>query len=186
MYGFRLVSKAQVSQWWTADAPKVFSSKTVKRSVKGSEKFMKRSILEGSPFLDSDHLIIDCSVIIVNDPLVVETEMPSDVVLPASELSKDFGNLLVSKEGTDVIFTVKGKSFPAHRIVLSARSPVFKEEFCGPWREKEALCIAVEDIEPTIFRAVLNFIYTDDLIPMEEYDDREKSQIVHHLLSAAD
>ena len=188
VYAFRLkTTSVLVSQWSCVDEPKIFIPESTRRCVSSKERFVERRYLEASPFLESDHLVIECSIIILKDPLVVsETETTSEIVLPPSELSKDFEKLLESKEGSDVTFSVKGEYFPAHRIVLAARSPVFMAELCGPWREKEELCITVEDMEPTAFKALLQYIYTDNFLPMEDYDDKDKKEIVYHLLRVAD
>lgn len=58
-----------------------------------------------------------CAIMVVS-----EGSVP---VLP-SDLGKQLGRLLDSKDGTDVSFNIDGEIFYAHRTVLSARSPVFK------------------------------------------------------------
>lgn len=186
VYAFRLKTLVLVSQWSSVQEPKIFKQEIAKRCVSSIEKFVERGYLEASPYLESDNLVIECSIIILKDPLVTETEATSEIVLPPSEMAKDFEKLLESKQGADITFSVKGEYFLAHRIVLAARSPVFMAELCGQWKEKESLCITVEDMEPTAFKALLQYIYTDNFLPMEEYDDNEKKEIVHHLLQAAD
>ncbi|CAL4997577.1 unnamed protein product [Urochloa decumbens] len=186
IYAFRLKTMVLVSPWSSVEEPKVFKPEGTKRCVSSIEKFVERGYLEASQFLESDHLVIECSIIILKDPLVSDSDTTSGIVLPPSDLSKDFKKLLESKTGADVTFSVKGEDFPAHRIVLAARSPVFMAELCGPWREKEALCITVEDMEPTAFKALLQYIYTDNFLPLEGCDDNDKKEIVHHLLRAAD
>ncbi|KAF8655396.1 hypothetical protein HU200_061137 [Digitaria exilis] len=186
IYAFRLKNTVHQSEWSSVEEPTVFNSESIRRRISNMEKFLERSHLEESSFLESDNLVIECSIIILKKHLVSDAETTSETVLPPSELSKDFEKLLESKQGSDVTFSVKGESFLAHRIVLAARSPVFMAELCGPWKEKEALCITVEDMEPNAFKALLQYIYTDRFLPSEEYDDNDKRDIVHHLLQAAD
>jgi speckle-type POZ protein len=47
-------------------------------------------------------------------------------------------------------------------------------------------CIMIEDIQPAIFKAMLDFIYTDSLPAMDALDADEKDAMVKHLLVAAD
>jgi speckle-type POZ protein len=61
---------------------------------------------------------------------------------------------------SDVIFKVGGSEFPAHKIVLAARSEVFKAMFQHATKEKSTNHVEIEDIEPEIFKELLRFIYT--------------------------
>nr|CAB3483558.1 unnamed protein product [Digitaria exilis] len=47
--------------------------------------------------------------------------------VPASDNGRHLGVLLDSKDDCDVSFIVDGEAFSAHRAVLAARSPMFKE-----------------------------------------------------------
>ena len=49
--------------------------------------------------------------------------------IPESNLGQQFGELLEDVENADVTFDVSGENFHAHRVVLAARSPVFKSMF---------------------------------------------------------
>ena len=90
----------------------------------------------------------------------------------------------------DVTFHVGGETFTAHRCVLAARSPVFMAELFGPWIENAAAtgtCVRIDDMEPTVFRALLHFIYTDTLPELKEGDDGgDKVAVAQGLLGAAD
>lgn len=67
--------------------------------------------------------------------------------------------LLVSYEWSDCCFTVCGKKFKAHKLILGISSPVFEAMFYGPLSTNEEIIIT--DIEPKIFQLLLNYIYTD-------------------------
>ncbi|XP_046648372.1 speckle-type POZ protein B-like [Daphnia pulicaria] len=64
---------------------------------------------------------------------------------------------------SDVIFKVGGSEFPAHKIILAARSEVFYAMFQHPTKEKSTNHVEIEDIEPEIFKELLRFIYTGRL-----------------------
>ncbi|KAL6659088.1 hypothetical protein ACP70R_003128 [Stipagrostis hirtigluma subsp. patula] len=66
------------------------------------------------------------------------------------------------------------------------RSSVFKAELYGPLRYGEGRFIAIEDMQPAVFKALLHFIYTDSLPSMDDLDQDENKEIVKNLLVAAD
>lgn len=69
--------------------------------------------------------------------------------------------LLISYEWSDCCFSVSGKDFKAHKLILCISSPVFEAMFYGPLSSSD--CVVVPDIEPDIFQQLLNFIYTDKI-----------------------
>ena len=82
-----------------------------------------------------------------------------------------------------MIFSVRGETFPAHKIVLATRSPVFKAQLYGKMKETKARCVTVEDMQPDVFKSLLNFIYTDALpVFDDDIDDNDYSEIIKHLL----
>lgn len=74
--------------------------------------------------------------------------------MPPTNINEHFGQLLESGEGTDVSFDVDGEIFSAHKLVLAARSPVFRAQLLGPMKDQNAQCIKVEDILPPVFKVV--------------------------------
>ncbi|KAF8722838.1 hypothetical protein HU200_021967 [Digitaria exilis] len=94
----------------------------------------------------------------------VSTQDTPVIVVPPSDMHRHFGELLSSKEGADVKFRVRKKTFSAHRSVLAARSPVFKKALLGPMKEGTTTsAIPIDDMEADVFEALLTFMYTDDL-----------------------
>lgn len=68
--------------------------------------------------------------------------------------------MLKDEETVDVTFSVGDQLFHAHRFMLAARSPVFRAELFGPLEENATgRHIKIHDMEPTIFRALLRFIF---------------------------
>lgn len=110
----------------------------------------------------------------------------SEMQVPPSNLSSHFGKLLLEENGADLTFSVGGESFAAHKIILAARWPVFEAELYGQMKEREDQCIIVEDMQPGVFKALLHFIYTDSLPCVDDLGDDDYSEMIRHLLVAAD
>ncbi|GAB2266437.1 BTB/POZ and MATH domain-containing protein 1 [Dionaea muscipula] len=157
-------------------------------SMWGYKNFIKRKDLEPSDFLKDDCLLIRCTVGVVKTHR--ETFRLSTISIPPSNIGKHFGLLLESAEKTDVNFEVDGQIFSAHKLVLAARSPVFRAQLFGPMKEKNMQCIKVEDMEVPVFKALLHFIYWDNLPDMQELaginSKGASTLMAQHLLAAAD
>nr|GMD68973.1 BTB/POZ and MATH domain-containing protein 2-like [Ipomoea batatas]GMD72995.1 BTB/POZ and MATH domain-containing protein 2-like [Ipomoea batatas] len=111
------------------------------------------------------------------------------ISVPPSDIGLHFGQLLESGKGTDVNFEVNGETFAAHKLVLSARSPVFRAQLFGPMKDQNT-SIEVEDMEAPVFKALLHFIYWDVLPDMEELTGMNSmwasTLMAQHLLAASD
>ncbi|GMH18806.1 hypothetical protein Nepgr_020647 [Nepenthes gracilis] len=157
-------------------------------SMWGYKRFIKRAYLDSSDYLKDDCLLIKCIVGVVKS----HTEAPKvpSIPLPPSDIGEQFGQLLESKERTDVNFEVDGQIFAAHKLVLAARSPVFRAQLFGPMKEKSMQCIKIDDMEAPVFKALLHFIYWDDLPDMLELaglnSKGASTLMAQHLLAAAD
>ncbi|KAL7200614.1 hypothetical protein ACSBR1_032523 [Camellia fascicularis] len=157
-------------------------------SMWGYKRFFKRTLLETSDYLKDDCLSVSCSVGVVRS----HTEGPKiySTPVPPSDIGQHFGQLLETGKGTDVNFEVNGEMFAAHKLVLAARSPVFKAQLFGPMKDQNTQCIKVEDMEAPVFKALLHFIYWDALPDMEELTGLNLkwacTLMSQHLLAAAD
>ncbi|GFX38473.1 TD and POZ domain-containing protein 4 [Trichonephila clavipes] len=60
----------------------------------------------------------------------------------------------------DVELKTKTRTFPAHKYVLSARSPVFKAMFTNDMRERNSECVNIEDMSDDTINRMLVYIYT--------------------------
>ncbi|KAF8685272.1 hypothetical protein HU200_044065 [Digitaria exilis] len=149
----------------------------------GIDKFIPRAALERS-YIDGDSFRIRCDVTVVKDIRVETTVTNSGDEPPSPDLGQNLGELLDSQLGADVEFMVGDEVFMAHRIVLAARSSVFKAELYGQMKEKYRMtCIQIDDMDPRVFKAMLRFIYTDKF---PKVDKDEKIVMAQHLLVAAD
>ncbi|CAL4941865.1 unnamed protein product [Urochloa decumbens] len=144
----------------------------------GFYNFVRHAWLEASPHLVDDGFSIRCDVFVYSEDAAAAP--------PPPELSRHLGGLLASGDGADVAFKVggDGETFRAHRCVLAARSPVFRAELLGPMKEGNAdSVVEVGDMDPEVFRVLLEFVYTDVL---PEMGREEEAAMCQHLLVAAD
>lgn len=157
-------------------------------SMWGYKRFFRRNLLETSDYLKDDCLSVQCIVGVVKS----HTEGPKIYSIPVlpSDIGQHFGQLLESGKGTDVNFEVSGEIFAAHKLVLAARSPVFRAQLFGPMKDQNTQRIKVEDMEPPVFKALLHFIYWDALPDMAELTGVNSkwasSLMSQHLLAASD
>jgi len=184
LYHLRLVHHAGApwSVGWR-DAPTLFTTMDASRYGSGWESYksISRRDMEASGHIHDDRIVIECDITVIKEPQVAEAA----VVVPPSDLSVSFGKLLESEDGADVKFIAQGEVFPAHKIVVATRSPVFKAQLYGPVGEGNRECITIEDMQAPVFKALLHFIYTDSLPAVEDIDSNEK-EMMKHLLVAAD
>ncbi|KAK1437266.1 hypothetical protein QVD17_03055 [Tagetes erecta] len=157
-------------------------------SMWGYKRFFRRSVLESSDYLKDDCLQIHCCVGVVGSHM--EGPKTYSIYVPPSDIGQHFGQLLECGKGSDVSIEVKDETFLAHKLVLAARSPVLRAQLFGPMRDQNSGCIKVEDIEPPVFKALLHFMYWDNLPNMEELTGLNtkwaSTLMFQHLLAAAD
>eukprot|EP00250_Pteridium_aquilinum_P000425 c10466_g1_i1 orf=503-1765(-) len=157
-------------------------------SMWGYKRFFKRAVLETSDYIKDDTLALTCTVGVV----VSSTQGPKlySIAVPESNMGIHFGELLDSGVNIDITFEVDGERFPAHKLVLAARSPVFKAQLFGVMREKDSGVIQVKDIEAPVFKAMLYFMYRDCLPEENELSGSSSpatcTMMAQHLLAAAD
>uniref|UniRef100_I1QUQ9 BTB domain-containing protein n=1 Tax=Oryza glaberrima TaxID=4538 RepID=I1QUQ9_ORYGL len=161
----------------------------------GYYAFWKKDELESSGRIVDDVLTIRCDVGVVGryataktDAAAAAASVASSVHVPPADLGHQLGALRSRAVGADVTFQVGAGSgarrFGAHRCVLAARSPVFEAELYGPMVERDAgRVIRIDDMDPQVFDALLDFMYTDALPGMRKRDAVAMSQ---QLLVAAD
>ncbi|KAK4281127.1 hypothetical protein QN277_012657 [Acacia crassicarpa] len=157
-------------------------------SMWGYKRFFKRTALETSDYLKDDCLCVNCSVGVVRS----RTEGPKiySIPIPPSNIGQQFGQLLGHGKRSDVSFEVNGEVFAAHKLVLAARSPVFRAQLFGPMKDQNTQCIKIEDMEAPVFKALLHFIYWDSLPDLQELTGLTSkwatTLMAQHLLAAAD
>ncbi|KAK6480602.1 ankyrin repeat and BTB/POZ domain-containing protein 1-like [Huso huso] len=85
----------------------------------------------------------------------------------------DFLQRLLEKDNdSDIVFIVHGKTFTAHRCILSARSDYFNEMFETKWKGKSIIALKHPLINPAAFCSILQYFYTGRLdIDVEYVED---------------
>ncbi|KAL7146912.1 hypothetical protein ABFS83_06G073900 [Erythranthe nasuta] len=156
-------------------------------SMWGYKRFFRRTSLETSDFLKDDCLSMHCTVGVVRTR--VEGPKSYSVIVPPSDMGQSLKYLLDSETGCDITFQVGEESFRAHKLILAARSPVFRAQFFGLVGNPNSDKVEIEDVEPFIFKALLQFIYSDELPSFDEIMDSTTTPsaiMMQHLLAAAD
>ncbi|KAL2893380.1 BTB/POZ and MATH domain-containing protein 3 [Bienertia sinuspersici] len=157
-------------------------------TLKGYKRFFRRPNLENSEFLKDNCLLLECTVGVVKSRM--ERPKQYSITLPPSDMGKCFKDLLDNEIGCDIVFKVGDEKFNAHKLVLAARSPVFRAQFFGLVGNPNMDTVVVEDVEPSIFKAMLLYIYSDSLPDVHEILGASSSCsfaiMVQHLLAAAD
>jgi hypothetical protein len=98
--------------------------------------------------------------------LEIIKDAKTSIRFSSSEFSRSvvsvWHNLLFSEKLSDVTFVCNkdGTTFHAHRVVLSGESPYFEAFFTGPWSKQNDDGRWKTEIDPSIMKAVLTFIYT--------------------------
>ncbi|KAM0854960.1 hypothetical protein ACQ4PT_050098 [Festuca glaucescens] len=155
---------------------------------------LQRTVLVGQP-----HVAIDIPVAPATAPVgagkaaaadlgelrVSETKALCEVHVPPPNALQHFGKMLEDTSTTDVTFKVEGETFAAHRAVLATRSSAFQKQFSEPMKKKTSH-ITINRMEPTVFKALLHFIYTDSLPKMDDLNRDENNAVLESLLAAAD
>jgi speckle-type POZ protein len=157
------------------------------RSMRATQ-FMRRKRFE-SYYLKDNRFSVRCDVTLVRRTMCGR----ETGAMPPPDMRRHLGELLAGGVGADVVLEVGAEAFRAHRSILAARSPVFKAELLGgPTDDKDApppttsttsRRLRIHDIEPSVFRAVLHFIYTDSLPP--EIGAGDEMVMAQQLLVAA-
>uniref|UniRef100_J3MUJ4 BTB domain-containing protein n=2 Tax=Oryza brachyantha TaxID=4533 RepID=J3MUJ4_ORYBR len=121
-------------------------------------RFVRRSDLEPRYVVDGAVTVV-CGVVTFDG----HGECDRSIRVPQTSLGSQLAAMVNRADCSDVRFSVGGEMFYAHRAVLAARSPVFGAELLGSMAESTMACITLDDVEPTTFRALLEFVYTDEL-----------------------
>ncbi|ERE82119.1 speckle-type POZ protein [Cricetulus griseus] len=82
------------------------------------------------------------------------------ILFPRCMMADELGQLWENSLFTDCSLVVAGKEFRAHKAILAARSPVFRAMFEHDKEESRTNRVEILDLEPQVFKAMMEFIYT--------------------------
>ncbi|KAK1661458.1 hypothetical protein QYE76_049617 [Lolium multiflorum] len=194
---------------WQSDAIRIQETRTWQLSVPDAYHG------HGTRYVRDDRLTIECTIAVLEEyspKAAVETRNYFVSVVPPPTIAQDLHKLLLvneSKSGSgsshyeerrrhcmqpDVTFVVEETEIQAHKLVLAMRSPVFAAEF--RWHTNGTL-LSIDDMSASTFRAMLRFIYTDELpikasndtshsVSKEKYASRRREAMARDLLVASD
>nr|XP_020163768.1 BTB/POZ and MATH domain-containing protein 2-like [Aegilops tauschii subsp. strangulata] len=199
-------------QWppavWRSDAAYRFSTNFISKSMSWKLSLPDAFCGHEKRYVtDDDRLTILCTLGILQEDAQTAAEARKCLVslVPAPTIRRDFQQLLLRPSrippSSKVTFLVEDTKFRAHTLVLAMRSPVFAAELFGHMMESTTQRVRIEDMRASTFRAMLQFIYTDEL-PIKPNNDEEsgssrnnfkkefmargREAMVHKLLVAAD
>ncbi|XGW01890.1 hypothetical protein V3C99_014181 [Haemonchus contortus] len=92
-------------------------------------------------------------------------------------LSDNIGSLFLNPNFSDVMFVVDGEKFPAHKVLLAARSEYFRAMLYGGMKESDEGEIVLEETNVFAFRILLRYIYTAKLTLLE-YKEEQVMEIL--------
>lgn len=164
---------------------KAMESQRAYRFVQGKDwgfkKFIRRDFLldEQNGLLPDDKLTLYCEVSVVADSVNISGQTSSiQFKVPECALSDNLGDLFESQKFSDVILSVSGREFYAHKAILAARSPVFSAMFEHEMEEKKTSRVEIADMDEDTLKEMLRFIYTGKSNCLDKMADE--------LLAAAD
>ena len=131
----------------------------------GHDNMISLEDLEDSPDLLPDgNLTVVCDLTVYGPEATLSgskiREERTSVDNCLKQMSEHFGIQFGNKNFSDVKIISGNEEFHCHRIVLSARSPVFEAMFRSDMIENNSEEVSIQDIDPEVVREILHFIYT--------------------------
>ena len=142
------------------------------RNCHGYRKFVRRSVLESpnNGYLKDDTIVIRYEIELVvtsGGALNRPKQLAPAIDVGAFPTLGDQIRTLLTEDAdkTDVVFEVEGERFPAHSLVVAARSSAFRAMLRtgAEMREGSEGIIRIGDVRAPVFRALLQFLYSDEL-----------------------
>ncbi|XP_065205300.1 speckle-type POZ protein B-like isoform X11 [Planococcus citri] len=137
----------------------------------GYVEFVKKDAKFRNKMLSNKALTIRCDVKFSDMNDISEECHQRDCSMEVREcnLSENLASLFENQEFTDVVLSVNGKDFPAHKNILAARSAVFRAMFTHSTKEKELNRVDIEDISEQVVDEMLKYIYTGKCLNIKKF-----------------
>jgi speckle-type POZ protein len=132
----------------------------------GYTKLMTVESAKSGYLANDGSLTICCSFAVTKQPYTSTTSTPvtrAMIVVPSSSIALYLEQLLVGGHGSDVQFLVEGSEICAHSLVIAARSPILYEAVAAAVSNKDGHIVRIDGMKATVFKAVIHFVYTDEL-----------------------
>ena len=117
--------------------------------------------------MKDDCLAMHCTVGVVRTRL--EGPKQYIIAVPPSDMGQNLKYLLESEVGCDIVFQVGDETFKAHKMILAARSPVFRAQFYGLIGNPNKDQVVLQDLEASIFKVTLLQSRVSPRIPRRAY-----------------
>ncbi|GFX38446.1 TD and POZ domain-containing protein 4 [Trichonephila clavipes] len=118
-------------------------------------------IATGTIWEQIEKISYGCHPLIQKQSLVQEDLESKKTSLDSTKILKE--NLESSLEENflcDTKLKTKTRTFPAHKFILGARSPVFKAMFNNDMKERNSECVDIDDLEDDTVQRMLQYMYT--------------------------
>ena len=135
-------------------------------------------------WLCDGNLTILCNINYTSKSIILDHRAVSLDNRIQSGFVKDISSLLFDESNSDVEIKCGERKFPCHKIILSARSPVFRAMLQADMEEKRSGKVEIKDYSPDVIQTLLHFIYTGSLV--HENSNEEGREDLLELLQAAD
>ncbi|CAG5075203.1 Similar to spopla: Speckle-type POZ protein-like A (Danio rerio) [Cotesia congregata] len=137
---------------------------------KGYTEFVKIDELlkKKDEFLQNDTLTVGVHLIVYDEYVAISHPI-NPLKASIRKLSDDFEDLLAAKKKCDVKIQVGKVIFDAHKLVLITRSCVFDAMFSHNMEENKKNEITISDVDPEVFKKVLDYIYTDKVDDLDTF-----------------
>ncbi|XP_023318662.1 speckle-type POZ protein B-like [Trichogramma pretiosum] len=111
----------------------------------------------------------------------IQSSLNSEIICSKDEVIETikFDFSFLSEKFSDVKLIVEEQEIPAHKIVLSAASPVFRAMFTHDMLENEENSVKITDVSANIVTEMLRFIYTGQM-------DATETDTIIELLAVSD
>ena len=133
-------------------------------------KLSKEDLIKSNSQQSDGSLTFYCKILTHVKQETESSAEPSSFAIDCnSELITHLVNLFDNMQFSDVNFNVGGREFPAHKLILAARSQYFAAMFKHPTKEQSTNQVKIDDIEPEVFDQLLRFIYTGR-VPLDKLE----------------
>ena len=141
----------------------------------------EKTVQENPHWFPKGNFTIACDTTIHSERIISkESEDPLSKKIHR-QICEDLSNLFLDETTSDVQVKCGTKSFPCHRGILSARSPVFRAMLSSELSEKRDGNIDIKDFSPDVIEAMLKFMYAST-VPSNDEDREHLAEV----LKAAD